>query len=288
VPLHGSTALGEVEHGAPPGHGSLQRSVRVLVVEDNPVNQKVAGRMLANLGCRVDMAANGREALDLLSRLPYDVVFMDCMMPEMDGYDATTAIRKIPGPRSKTPIVAMTANAMQGDRERCLTAGMDDYISKPVRAEQLQGAIARWANRVVAPMVRDAALARPVMVNRTPVDLATLDQLAGLQQGGGADIIVELIEIFLADLAPRRAAIRAAVAAGIGGGISSAAHALKGSSAYMGARELHRFCQELEIAGRANDLNAASTILAALEQEADAVHQFLQARLTSPPNGTLR
>jgi PAS domain S-box-containing protein len=286
IPLNGEARMDEGIVGAPE-QVALRKSIRVLVVEDNPVNQKVAARMLGNLGCRVDLAANGREALDLLSRLPYDVVFMDCMMPEMDGYDATAAIRRIPGPRSKTPVVAMTANAMQGDRERCLAAGMDDYISKPVRAEKLKAALERWTAKHPAFGQRDPT-PPPAPLGRTPVDVAALDQLGGLQPSSGADIIVEFIEIFLTDLPARRAAIREAVESGKGVAIATAAHALKGSSAYMGARELQRLCQELEVAGRAEDTRAASMVAAALEEEAHAVHQFLLSRITSRPTGKLR
>jgi len=119
---------------------------RILVAEDNIVNQKVAQRMLEKLGCVVDVAANGEEAVDLSSKLPYDVVFMDCQMPELDGYGATRAIREreAAAGSTRTPIVAMTANAMEGDRDRCLGAGMDDYVTKPIRLEVCREVIKRW------------------------------------------------------------------------------------------------------------------------------------------------
>jgi CheY-like chemotaxis protein len=117
----------------------------VLLAEDNAVNQKVAVRMLERLGCHVDVAANGREAIEMLDKFPYDVVFMDCQMPEMDGYEATGEIRRRTVSQRRIPIVAMTANAMQGDRDRCLAAGMDDYVPKPIREPDLATVLQRWA-----------------------------------------------------------------------------------------------------------------------------------------------
>ena len=118
---------------------------RVLIAEDNAVNQKVASRMLAKLGCRADIAGNGLEAVDLLRKMTYDCVFMDCQMPEMDGYEATAEVRKLEKKLGRrTPIIALTANAMQGDRERCLDAGMDDFVAKPIREAELKAVIQRW------------------------------------------------------------------------------------------------------------------------------------------------
>ncbi|MBS0169180.1 MAG: PAS domain S-box protein [Nitrospira sp.] len=117
---------------------------RLLLAEDNPVNQKVACKMLEKLGYRVDVASNGQEAVAAHERAPYPLIFMDCQMPEVDGFEATALIRKMEGKSAHTPIVAMTANAMQGDRERCLAAGMDDYVAKPIRPKELQAVLERW------------------------------------------------------------------------------------------------------------------------------------------------
>jgi PAS domain S-box-containing protein len=117
---------------------------RLLLAEDNPVNQKVACKMLEKLGCRVDVVGNGQEAVAAHERAPYQLIFMDCQMPEMDGFEATALIRKMEGSSTHTPIVAMTANAMKGDREKCLASGMDDYVAKPIRPKDLQTILDQW------------------------------------------------------------------------------------------------------------------------------------------------
>ena len=124
-------------------HGENGRP-SILIAEDNLINQKVIERMVQKLGYRVDLVANGKEALDALSRAPYGLVFMDCQMPEMDGFEACREIRSRDQPTSGIPIIAITANAMKGDRERCLAAGMDDYVSKPFKQDDLKNVLEKW------------------------------------------------------------------------------------------------------------------------------------------------
>ena len=116
----------------------------ILIAEDNLINQKVIERMVQKLGYRADLVSNGREALDALARVPYGLVFMDCQMPEMDGFEACREIRNRDFEGARIPIIAITANAMKGDRERCLAAGMDDYVSKPFKQDDLKNVLEKW------------------------------------------------------------------------------------------------------------------------------------------------
>jgi CheY-like chemotaxis protein/HPt (histidine-containing phosphotransfer) domain-containing protein len=239
----------------------------VLVVDDNSVNQKVAARMLAKLGCTVEVAAHGREALEMVMQTPYAVVFMDCMMPEMDGYEATGAIRKLDGPAARTPIIAMTANAMQGDRERCLAAGMDDYLSKPVQPELLRQALERWGARGRSTEPGTAP----------PVDPNVLEAFRQLQEEGGPDVVTELIDLFLADLPARREAIIRSLSERDTGRTRTAAHSLKSSATYIGAQELARICRDLEAAARRGDTESCIRGGVTLEQEAERVTRYLHS-----------
>jgi CheY-like chemotaxis protein len=126
-------------------------NARVLVAEDNVVNQRLVKHMLEKVGCRVDLAANGREAVSMAAERRYDIVFMDCFMPELDGYAATAELRQREWPgEPRLPIIALTANAMAEDRTRCLDAGMDDYLSKPVRMEEIREVLRRWCSSAAA------------------------------------------------------------------------------------------------------------------------------------------
>ncbi len=128
------------------GHETGNGSRSILIAEDNAINQKVIERMVQKLGYRVQLVSNGREAIEALARSSYSLIFMDCQMPEMDGFEACRQIRRLNAATASTriPIVAITANAMKGDRERCLAAGMDDYVSKPFTQENLRIVIERW------------------------------------------------------------------------------------------------------------------------------------------------
>ncbi len=125
-------------------------SPRVLVVEDNPVNRRIAQRMLERLGCDVGLADNGRIALQLAQANPYDIIFMDCLMPELDGYEATRELRRLQEGKVRIPIIALTAHSTEEDRDRCLRAGMDDYLTKPVSTESFAATLKAWLKSAVA------------------------------------------------------------------------------------------------------------------------------------------
>ena len=128
----------KLEEGIPEG-------MRILLAEDNPFNQRVAAGMLKKLGCQVSLVVDGSQALDLLRKEEFDLIFMDCQMPEMDGYEASRRIREFPGAVAGIPIIALTANAFREDRDACLAAGMDDFMTKPVKLDQLELTLAKWS-----------------------------------------------------------------------------------------------------------------------------------------------
>jgi PAS domain S-box-containing protein len=239
---------------------------RILVAEDNTVNQRITLAMLAKLGCRGDAVANGSEAVAASGQVPYDVVLMDCQMPEMDGYQATAAIRQreqdAPGAR-RIPIIAMTANAMAGDRELCLAAGMDDYVSKPVRIDHLAAALARWLPAGGAPAAGPPAPADGAAEADAPFDAGELAQLQE-QLGGDRDSIPAILKMFLEEAPQHVAAIARAVSAHHAGDLRQAAHRLRGSSQIIGARAMARICRSLEEDALRGDLATADIQLASL------------------------
>lgn len=238
----------------------------LLVVDDNPVNQKVAMAMLARIGYRADVAANGAEAVDAQSRMHYGAILMDCQMPVVDGFDATTEIRRREGGSSHVPIIAMTAAAMKSDQEHCLAVGMDDYISKPVRLEVLEATLMRWVEQthVQPPSAATTALTEPSELD--VVDAAQLHELRDLVGGPDPDPYVSLADLFLDQLDVGLEALREAAHCEHHSALTSEAHRLKGAAANLGARALTALLVDIEELGRAGQTPGPDT-LARLETE---------------------
>jgi signal transduction histidine kinase/DNA-binding response OmpR family regulator len=242
--------------------------LRILLAEDNAVNQKLALRILAQMGYRADVAGNGLEAIQALERQAYDVILMDVQMPEMDGLEATRQICQR-WPVGKRPrIIAMTANAMQGDREMCLAAGMDDYLSKPIRVSELVAALTR---------VKPTAVGGETVSDGAVIDAATFDELVA-STGGEAAFIQELIDTYLTDAPSLFAQMRSALAARDAETFRRAAHSLKSNSASLGALSLSAMAKELEMMGKAVNLEGASAKIAAADVEYARVKAALQQK----------
>ncbi|MDP9465681.1 MAG: response regulator [Actinomycetota bacterium] len=251
-----------------------QRRLRVLLAEDNVVNQRVALLMLDRLGYRADVAANGIEAVQAVTSTPYDVVLMDVQMPELDGIGATERLRAELPPERQPRIIAMTAGALAEDRERCLAAGMDDFLSKPVRREELAAALSRAASERAGDAGEAAAPATPD-ADLPVVDPSVLGSLAERLGPRAPAFLASLLGTWETETAARMAAIATAVEAGDADAVGRAAHAVKGSSGSMGALRLAAVCAHVEadvVAGEGLDLTSAQQRLAAeVEQAREAL-----------------
>ncbi len=245
---------------------------RILLAEDNVVNQKVAVRQLQKLGYRADAVANGREALEALERIPYDLVFMDCQMPEMDGYQATGEIRRREGTAKHTFIVAMTANAMEGDRAKCIAAGMDDYVSKPVRAEDLNAVLARVLG---SGGNGDEPPKASVGETAAPVDMKRLSQAMGDEPRERA----EIIDVYLGQMVTSLERLEAAIELQDAETIDLIAHNCAGASANCGMVAVVNPLRQMERLGRENRLDNAPVLLADISQKFARVQSFLQENL---------
>jgi two-component system sensor histidine kinase/response regulator len=264
---------------------SLQR--RVLVVEDNPVNQQVLNAMLKSLGLQVTLANNGQQAVELVENCDFDLVLMDCQMPVMDGFQATAAIRQLPlGRGVHLPIAAVTANAMQGDEQNCLEAGMNDFLPKPFKLAQLQALLTRWLPRTGETSSTNTALesadARDSSVapGSDAIDLRTLQTVRELDPAGGMDLVKTILRIFIESAGESMTRVENAMLALDGGQLAAAAHALKSSTANVGAKALSDFYRQLEQLGREGRLADARVLLIQVRPEYQRavarIYQILQ------------
>ncbi len=277
-----------VNGGAPDGSSKQPTTTRpkrqevtgmILLVEDNTMNQLVASKLLAKLGYSVDIANHGGEAVTAIQAGAYDAILMDCQMPEMDGYEATGVIRRLEGSARRTPIIAMTAAAMEGDREACLAAGMDDYITKPVRPDAVAAMLERWvvqptpdtlwAQETTSPADDDASY---------PLDRSQIEVLLGLDDGAGA-VLGEVVEEYLNQTVDARSELVASINEGDHHAAERSAHKLAGMCANVGAAALSSVCSEIETSSRVGKLEDAAGTLARFDAEFERVREALN-RLT--------
>jgi two-component system, sensor histidine kinase and response regulator len=272
----------------------------VLLVEDNYINLELGSAMLTDLGCKVDIAVNGRKAVEAVAHTAFDLVFMDCQMPEMDGFAATKAIRvreAILG--GHTVIVALTAHAMAGDRDQCLAAGMDDYLSKPFSMEKLGYILERWLpeSSVDIPETSVAwiepvkeqwpeSLAGPgskapslAPASKVPINQQSLDVIRALEGEGKPAMLGKVIDFFLKNTPEQLQILREGIGAGDPCIISSTAHGLKSSSAMLGAGRLSELFSEMEIKGRIKSLENILPLMTQIEMEYESAQAALKWEL---------
>ena len=269
--------------GAPPSPPAGEFVGRVMLVEDNPVNLGVMRKALSSLGLGCETATDGSQALELFERQRFDMIFMDCQMPVMDGYEATRRIRRLESNEGRvpTPVVAMTANAMAGDREKCIDAGMDDYLAKPVGLKQLRGCIAGWLNTAPAPSQPAASApdtegmrqaARPVL------DAKVLRELRDIMQ----DDYRALLQTYLRNAPQLMEQVRTAIARDDVAAMVIPLHSLKSSSANVGALQLSQLAREGERHARGEDLVAAVAVFPAIEAAFSAAEAALGEEMANP------
>jgi CheY-like chemotaxis protein len=249
---------------------------RILVVEDTAVSQKIAVAMLENLGYQADVAGNGLEAVEACSRTRYDAVLMDCQMPEMDGFKAAAWIRQREGPDRRIPIIALTASVMQGDRERCLAAGMDDYLGKPVRLQTLDSTLRKWIPRM-------GELPAPASIAS---GLPAEHPLRVLEQQGRGELVVEIIDLFLQTTPQRLEQMREARLKGDTKQLFSLAHSLKGAAVQLAAWGMAELCHKIQTLDRAGSMAETGDVLYRLEAEFQGAARTLEEerdRLARPP-----
>ena len=255
--------------------GSSRARLRVLVAEDNEINQLVARRIFEKLGHKVKIVGNGREAVSAIKSGRFDLVAMDVQMPEMDGLAATIAVRNLEKKAgTHIPIIAMTAHAMKGDRERCFGAGMDGYVSKPIRAQEL----ARVISQVMSLQKTRKVEASSRNQTKSAIDQKAL--LAGVD--GNRGLLRELARLFLADYPQHLAQIKNALRAGDTEALAKAVHTLKGAVGNFAARKAAAATQSLEVLAKGGELGAASDAYSTLESELAVLSEELKKIAMNP------
>jgi signal transduction histidine kinase/DNA-binding response OmpR family regulator len=253
------------------GRAAKPVSSRILIVEDNPINQKVIAAMVKGAGYLFDIVGDGAAAVKAVEQGRYALVLMDCQMPIMDGYDATREIRRKETNGKRIPIIAVTAHALEGDREKVLEAGMDDYIAKPVKKDVLESLLSQYVESGTADLESEKEPASKSSSSSAPLDEEVLAELRELQEEGEPDILEELSSIYIEDARKSLDRMRAAAKAGDTAALAKAAHRLKGGSCNIGAKILGDLCQELEDLGNAGKVSDAGECIDKVECEFDRV-----------------
>jgi CheY-like chemotaxis protein/HPt (histidine-containing phosphotransfer) domain-containing protein len=285
---------------------STPRKARLLLAEDNTINQDVALGQLDRLGYTADVASNGREALDAIGRSTYDIILMDCMMPEMDGYEATRKIREMElqhvSTRERLYIVAMTANAMQGDREKCIAAGMDDYVSKPVQLAELKRALDKWGSTAAAsaangkaqvaalPMKVEVAASTPLesatvtASSEPPVDMERLAEVTANRP----EKTQRLLMTFLTQSQEIKQGMAIAIQSGNARDVRLLAHKFVGASSSLGMIAVVPTLSQLEQMGDGGSLEGAAEVYEEFVVQLDRTRQFVEELLKSrTPSGAV-
>ena len=264
--------------------------LRILIAEDSPINQKVALHQLRNFGYDADVAGNGKEVLDLLKHIHYDIILMDCQMPEMDGYEATKAIRQLDSDKNKIAIVAMTANAMKEDRDRCLACGMDDYLSKPIRKEDLAQKLGEWERKINAQnAIALAVISEEAIRADKDIHPSLLEQDLHISESlplidwsyiddivdGSEEFKAELLETFVDSTSKGLAQLEVAIASNDYHKISQVAHFIKGSASNLGMISIAAIATDLELAGHNQQESDMKEILKKMQSLLTQIKHFL-------------
>ena len=267
------------ESSAPTG----LKGARLLLVEDNPTNQKVALLTLRRLGYAADVASDGVEAVEAAAKSDYDLILMDCQMPDMDGFEATKLIRASSPHGAQVPIVAMTANAFAEDRQACLAGGMSDYLSKPVREEQLRSKLEQWLE-VSQPPSEEAKVDAPSSISEADKFSASLwalsSQLQELVDEGQGEIVSELLDLFIVEAAEHMTKVEAALASEDLKALAFSAHSLKGGSGSVGAAAMAEEAHRLQVAAENGDFTAAQNSFSSLLAQFRQVQASMESSLT--------
>jgi two-component system, sensor histidine kinase and response regulator len=259
-------------------------SLRILLAEDNPVNQQVAQHMLQGFGCHVEAAYDGQQVLDALAKNTYDLVLMDCMMPVMDGYEATAEIRRKQdaGHLPYFPIIALTANAIDGDREKCLLAGMDDYLTKPFTSESLQRVIGIWVKAFSAlskDVPKNSIIPPSTHLKNNVINEAQLEAIRALDAKNGNDLLHSIVSLYLDNATNLLQSLEQAWSQGELESIRSITHSLKSSSKQIGADELGELCLKVENEARNERYDVSGKILESIKHEFSNARAALQTYL---------